>query len=135
MPLISDYIENVYSSIVLEKFTQLLTPLGIPSEDIHVDFESGITLTGLQVLKEKFHELVADIPAVSGTKTMIIQEVIDPRGANDLGCSAQLRYVDVMGYYIYTEVSRSSLFVWLWNTGTKLVYPLKAEVDADDKNA
>lgn len=136
MPLKSDYKKNVYSSIVLEIFKNMLPPSNIPEEDIVVNFKSGITPTGLQVLKEMFHELVTRITAVSGTKTINIQEVIDPRGAKDLRCSTQQRYTDAMGYRIYTEVSRLGqsvgLFVWLWNTNTELVYPLEDEVDDED---
>ena len=140
MPLVSSNKEGVYGSEVLKIFIDMLPPSNIPEEDIVVSFKSGITPTGLQVLKEMFHELVTRITAASGTKTINIQEIIDPRGAKDLGCSAQQRYTDAMGYHIYTEVSRLGqsvgLFVWLWNTDTELVYPLEdeVEVDADDED-
>lgn len=140
MPLVSGNKEGVYGSEVLKRFIDMLPPSNIPEEDIVVNFKSGITPTGLQVLKEMFHELVTRITAVSGTKTINIQEIIDPRGAKDLGCSAQQRYTDAMGYRIYTEASRLGqsvgLFVWLWNMDTELVYPLEDEdeADADDED-
>ena len=52
MPLISDYNENTYRCKMLEELIKLLPPSTIPIENIHVDFESGITLSGLEALKE-----------------------------------------------------------------------------------
>lgn len=141
MPLISDYEEKTYGSDMLEKLIKLLPPSTVPIENIHIDFESGITLPGFKALKETFHELKTSIPETSGTKTMYIWEILDPRSEDELDASILQHYIGVMGYRIYTkrvyDSLGASLKVWLWEEDTDLVYPLEAEdeVDADDKNA
>lgn len=141
MPLISDYNENTYRCKMLEELIKLLPPSTIPIENIHVDFESGITLSGLEALKENFHELRTSIPKTSGTKTMYIWEILDPQSEDEIDASILKHYTGVMGYRIYTKKVYDSLGaclkVWLWREDTDLVYPLEAEVevDADDENA
>ena len=78
MPLISDYEKGTYSSNMLEKLRKSLLPSTVPIENIHIDFESGITLSGFEALRETFHELKTSIPETSGTKTMYIWEILDP---------------------------------------------------------
>ena len=138
MPLISDYEEKTYRSDMLEKLIKLLPPSTIPIENIHVDFESGITSSGLEALRETFHELKTSIPKTSGTKTMYIWETLDPRSEDELDASILRHYTGVMGYRIYTKKVYDSLGaclkVWLWKESTDLVYPLEAEVDTDDEN-
>ena len=139
MPLISDYEENTYRSNMLEKLIKLLPPSTIPIENIHVDFESGITLSGLEALKETFHELQTSIPETSGIKTMYIWQTLDPRSEDELDASILKHYIGAMGYRIYTkkvyDSLGASLKVWLWEEDTDLVYPLETEVDADDESA
>ena len=143
MPLISDYEENTYSSNILKKLIKLLPPSTVPIENIHIDFESGITLSGLEALKETFHELKTSIPETSGTKTMYIWEILDPQSEDELDASILQHYIGVMGYRIYTkkvyDCLGASLKVWLWKESTDLVYPLEAKAEvkvvADDKNA
>ena len=136
MPLISDYEENTYRSNMLERLIKLLPPSTIPIENIHVDFESGITLSGFEALKETFHELKTSIPETSGIKTMYIWQTLDPQSEGELDASILKHYTGVMGYRIYTKKVYDSLGaclkVWLWKESTDLVYPLEAEVDADD---
>ena len=139
MPLISDYEKGTYSSNMLEKLRKSLPPSTVPIENIHIDFESGITLSGFEALRETFHELKTSIPETSGTKTMYIWEILDPRSEDELDASILQHYIGVMGYRIYTKTVYdslgASLKVWLWEEDTNLVYPLEAEVDADDENA
>ncbi|MBR2544162.1 hypothetical protein IKF04_02585 [Candidatus Saccharibacteria bacterium] len=139
MPLISDYEKGTYSSNMLEKLRKSLLPSTVPIENIHIDFESGITLSGFEALRETFHELKTSIPETSGTKTMYIWEILDPRSEDELDASILQHYIGVMGYRIYTKTVYdslgASLKVWLWEEDTDLVYPLEAEVDADDENA
>ena len=139
MPLISDYEEKTYSSNMLKKLIESLPPSAIPIENIHIDFESGITLSGFEALKENFHELKTSIPETSGIKTMYIWETLDPQSENELDASILQHYTGVMGYRIYTKKVHdclgASLKVWLWKESTDLVFPLEAEVDADNENA
>lgn len=135
--LVSDYKESTYSYKVLGRLEELIPHA--PKETIRVNFETGITKSGLEALAEAFEGLVKKFPRTNGVKTVNVYEIIDPRSDSDLPCYQKKYHRTIGDYQIFTYLSGHgkpsnrdySLFVRLWNTTNELAYPLEDEAYKD----
>lgn len=133
MKLVSDYNPGTYEDSMFKKFVELLPGLDDAEfeGELHIDFSRGATLPGLQVIKEEWQKLIKMFPEKPGTKTLIVEETVDPRTEWRFEIAIEKRessYWEKDDYIIFTHADGTKndvgLFVYLWSRKNELAVPI-----------